>query len=201
MRIATTGLTGVFLAALAIPGVNAQTNTVDQTGKMPVEAKFQAGGQIRMTLCSSGAHIVAKDTDLLRVTYNAPHGSSEDVRVQIGVSGENARIRVTGCPHNNFELTIEIPKSSNLHVRMFAGQLDMDEISGDKDVEMHAGELNMNIGKPEDYRHVDASVLTGEVDAPAFNVSKGGLFRSFDQNGPGKYRLHAHVGAGQLDLR
>ena len=27
------------------------------------------------------------------------------------------------------------------------------------------------------------------------------LFRSFDQRGPGKYRLHAHVGAGQVDLR
>jgi len=48
---------------------------------------------------------------------------------------------------------------------------------------------------------VDASVNSGELNAAAFNVEKGGLFRSFSQSGPGKYRMHAHVGAGELDLR
>jgi hypothetical protein len=32
-------------------------------------------------------------------------------------------------------------------------------------------------------------------------VEKGGLFRSFEERGNGKYRLHAHVGAGELTLR
>jgi hypothetical protein len=84
---------------------------------------------------------------------------------------------------------------------MFAGQMNLSDITGDKDVELHAGQLNMDIGKPEDYFRVEASVLTGSVEASAFNVSKGGLFRSFEHGGPGKYRLHAHVGAGEIDLR
>ncbi len=59
----------------------------------------------------------------------------------------------------------------------------------------------MEIGKVEDYGRVDASVMTGDVEAAPFEVSKGGLFRSFEKTGTGTYRLHAHVGAGQVTLR
>jgi hypothetical protein len=75
------------------------------------------------------------------------------------------------------------------------------DITGDKNVILHFGQLTMDIGKAEDYAHVDASVNSGQLNIPSFSVSKGGLFRSFDQNGPGKYRVYAHVGAGQMDLR
>jgi hypothetical protein len=78
--------------------------------------------------------------------------------------------------------------------------VDVVRVTGNKDIELHAGQLNVEVGKPEDYAHVEGSVNTGEVNAMAFNVSKGGLFRSFQKDGPGKYRLHAHVGAGELDL-
>ncbi len=84
---------------------------------------------------------------------------------------------------------------------MFAGELTVRDITGDKDVVLHFGQLTMDIGKPEDYARVGASVNSGELGVSPFNVSKGGLFRSFDQSGPGKYRVYAHVGAGQLELR
>jgi hypothetical protein len=125
----------------------------------------------------------------------------KEVRVRIQVSGDQAAIRVTGCPHNNFQLRIEVPKTSDLYARMFAGDMKIDGIRGDKDVEIHAGNLTMEIGRPEENGHVDASVVTGQLQASAFDVSKGGLFRSFDRRGPGKFRIHAHVGAGQLELR
>jgi hypothetical protein len=34
-----------------------------------------------------------------------------------------------------------------------------------------------------------------------FGESHGGLFRSFRKSGTGKYKLVAHVGAGELTLR
>ena len=77
----------------------------------------------------------------------------------------------------------------------------MRDVVGDKDVELRFGQLSMEVGKAEDYRRVSASVNSGELDAPAFKISKGGLFRSFSRTGSGKYLLHAHVGAGELDLR
>jgi hypothetical protein len=181
--------------------VVAQVADVEAVHKTPVETKFLPKGQVRIDACPSGMRVVGTNDDLIRVSYNARDGNDSDVRVRIKVEGERAGIKVTGCPHNNFELNIEVPKSSDLYARMFAGQLNVDNLSGNKDVELHFGQLTMELGKAEDYRHVDASVMSGDLQASAFNVSKGGLFRSFDQDGPGKFRVHAHVGAGQIALR
>ena len=176
----------------------AQDAKVDEMGKSPVEAKFISGGHVRMELCSSGIQIVGTDEPTVRVSY---HPERDEVRVRLQVSGDRADLRLTGCPHNNFHARIEIPKSSALYVRMLAGQLDVEDVIGDKDVELSFGQLNLDVGKTEQYARVDASVNSGEIIASAFDVEKGGLFRSFDQHGPGTYRLHAHVGAGQVDLR
>ena len=195
MRLAAFALFGFSTALLTSASALAQETRINEQGKTPVEAKFIQNGRIRLNLCPGEVRLIGKDDALLRVSYHG-RGSGEQVKVQIRTESDHAEIWVRGCPHNNFELTVEVPKTSNLHARMFAGQMDVYGITGDKDVELHAGQLTMEIGKPEDYAHVDASVLTGDLEASAFDVSKGGLFRSFDKSGPGKYRLHAHVGAG-----
>jgi hypothetical protein len=188
----------LVLVVLSTAFAFAQDVKVDEFGKSPVEAKFVSGGHIRMDFCSSGIQVVGTDEAAVRVSY---HPERESVRVRLQISGDRADLRLTGCPHNNFQARIEIPKSSALYVRMLAGQLDVDDVSGDKDIELSFGQLNVDVGKTEQYARVDASVNSGEINASAFDVEKGGLFRSFDQRGPGKYRLHAHVGAGQVDLR
>ena len=185
----------VFLGTTLIA---AQDAKIDELGKSPVEAKFVSGGRIRMELCSSGIQIVGTDEPALRISY---HPERDYVRVRMQVSGDRADLRLTGCPNNNFQVRVEIPKSSALYVRMFAGQLNVEDVTGDKDVELSFGQLNLDVGKTGQYARVDASVKSGEINASAFDVQKGGLFRSFNQRGPGKYRLHAHVGAGQVDLR
>jgi hypothetical protein len=48
---------------------------------------------------------------------------------------------------------------------------------------------------------VKASVGTGEINAKPFGESHGGLFRSLQKSGSGKYKLVAHVGAGELTLK
>jgi len=186
------------LLLLSTPFVLAQNADIDERGKSPVEAKFVSGGRIRMELCSSGIQVVGKDDSAVRVSY---YPERDNVRVRLQISGDRAELRLTGCPNNSFQARIEIPKSSAIYVRMFAGQLDVEDVTSDKDVELSFGQLNLDVGKTEQYARVDASVNSGEINASAFDVEKGGLFRSFDQRGPGKYRLHAHVGAGQVDLR
>ena len=186
------------LLLLSTAFVVAQDTKVDEHGTSPVEAKFVSGGRIRMSLCSSGIEIVGTDDSALRVSY---HPERDSVRVRMQISGDRADLRLTGCPHNNFQARIEIPRSSDLYVRMLAGQLDVMDVTGDKDIELSFGQLNVDVGKTEQYARVDASVNTGEINAAAFNVDKGGLFRSFSQKGPGKYRVHTHVGAGEVDLR
>ena len=176
----------------------AQNIKVEEVGKSPIEAKFSSGGQVRMDLCSSGVELIGTDQPRLRVSY---HPERDDVKVRIQVSGDRADLQITDCPRNNFRATVEVPKSSALYVRMFAGELNVRDITGDKNVILHFGQLTMDIGKAEDYARVAASVNSGQLDISPFNVSKGGLLRSFEQSGPGKYRVYAHEGAGQLELR
>ena len=165
----------------------------------PFLSEFPSGGDLRMSLCSSGVVVRGSDDSQVRVSYSGRNDAS-DVRVKFKADGNKGTLQITSCPRNNFQITIDVPKLTHLHVRMFAGELDVQNVAGNKDLEIDAGQLTVDVGNAEDYAQVDGSVTTGEVDAAPFHVSKGGLFRSFHQAGPGKYRLHAHVGAGQVDL-
>ncbi|PYX62211.1 MAG: hypothetical protein DMG73_00670 [Acidobacteria bacterium] len=167
-----------------------------------VEQKFSPGGSIRMRLSAGDYTISGSDSSAIVVTYRA--GTRErlkKIKVQIKTNGSGAEIAVTDTPHNNFHATIEVPRHSDLWVRLTAGDMKIESIEGNKDVEAHAGDLEIQIAHPEEYGYRDASVLAGDIDASAFNISKEGLFRSFQQKGPGKYRLHAHLGAGDLTIR
>ena len=94
-----------------------------------------------------------------------------------------------------------MPRKSDLTARIFAGDVNIQDVSGNKDLELQTGQLTISLDKPEDYGHVDMSVNAGEVDAEVFGGDvKGGLFRSISRDTGGKYRLHAHVGTGQLSV-
>lgn len=83
----------------------------------------------------------------------------------------------------------------------FFGEVNVHDVTGNKDFELHAGQLTISVDKPEEYGHVDMSVSAGEADAEIFGDSQGGLFRSISHDSSGKYSLRAHVGTGQLSLR
>ena len=175
---------------------------VTEVGKDSFQADFVSGGQLRMHIRSGELRVVGSDENKIRVNYSGKNGSkTSDVTVSLKTVGNNAELRVSGGPHNDFRIEIQVPKNSGLYLRMPAGDLEVNGITGDKDVEIHAGDMTLGVGKADDYGHVDASVNAGDLDAQPFGVSKGGLFRSFDKHGGGKYRLHAHVGAGDLVLR
>jgi hypothetical protein len=194
MKFAITSL----LLLISSAALYAQPNSY-QTG---VQQKFAPGGTIRLHLEAGGYTISPTDSDNIIVTYHANSASRLGrVKVEIKPAATTADVDVSNTPNNHFNATIEVPRHSNLWVRLSAGQLDVEDVDGDKDIEMWAGQLNIEILHPEVYGHRDASVTAGSLEASAFNVSKGGLFRSFHDNGPGKYRLHAHVTTGEIDLR
>lgn len=167
-----------------------------------VQQAFASGGAVRLHLEAGGYTIKPTDLGSIVVTYPAnSDGPSKKVKVEIKPSASRADIYVRNTPHNNFQATIEVPRHSNLWVRLTAGQLDIEDVEGDKDIEMWAGRINLAVPHPDAYGHRDASVLAGSLEASAFNLSKGGLFRSFREQGPGKYRLHAHVTTGEIDVR
>lgn len=188
----------VLFLLVPLAALNAQSNSYEKV----VQQSFASGGTIRLHLEAGGYTIRAASSDNIVVTYPPnPNGESSGVKVEIKTIASRADVYVRNTPRNNFNATIEIPRHSNLWARLSAGELTVEEIEGDKDIELRAGQINVDVPHPDDYGHRDASVLAGSLEASAFNISKGGLFRSFQQQGPGKYHFHAHVTAGEIDVR
>lgn len=174
----------------------------DRRPEATVQKKFVSGGTIRVHLEAGGYTITPSDSENIVVTYRANSESRlREVKVDIEPSASSAEVYIADTPNDKFEATIEVPRHSNLWVRLTAGELDVEAVEGDKNLELRAGELQVEIPHAEEYGHRDASVTMGSLESSAFDVSKGGMFRSFEQQGPGKYRLHAHVLTGDINLR
>jgi len=176
--------------------------TVKDLQNHPFAVNFPAGSNLRLHLRSGEFRVVGRDGNTIAVHLNGRNAdNARDLTVRFRRSDNTADLRVFGGPKNNLEVTIEVPSSAMLYVRMPAGDLTVEGVSGDKDVELHFGDLTIAVGNAADYSHVDASVMSGDLEAAPFGESHGGLFRSFEKSGSGKYKLHAHVGAGDLTLR
>jgi hypothetical protein len=193
MKIAITA--AVFLTLLSV----STTYLGAQSTGSPAEIDFVSGGKVEMTLESGDYNIRASSDSRIHVRWN--EASARGVRVKLTTNGKSADLRVENTPHNNFHATIEVPALADVRIRLTAGDLSVSGIKGDKDIEANAGDLNISVGSSSDWGDVDASVTAGDLNAPAFQEARGGLFRSFKWKGPGKYRLHVHVTAGDVNLK
>lgn len=191
-----------LLAISAVPGTAQTKLDVKDIEKHPFTADFNSGGHLRMYLRSGDFRIVGGQDNKITVRITGRNAyRASDVRVQLEGSANSADLTVSGGPKNDLEVTIEVPQKTGLFVRMSAGNLELRRVTGDKDAELHAGELVIDVGDVRDYSRVDASVYTGGLEASPFGESHGGLFRSIHKEGNGRYHLHAHVGAGDLTLQ
>jgi hypothetical protein len=163
--------------------------------------EFISGGKIRIHMEAGGYRVAPGDSDNIVVSCRANSDYElKEVKVEIQRSGSTAEVHISNTPSNNFRAEIEVPRRSNLWIRLSAGEMVVEDVEGDKNVQALAGRIQIDVPHPEQYGHRDASVTTGSIEAGVFDVSKGGLFRSFEQDGPGKYRLHAHLMTGEIEF-
>jgi hypothetical protein len=197
------GATVLGVALLSVAAGRPQTTGgVRDLRDHPFEAALAAGTRLRMNLRSGDVRIRGRDDDKLTVRADSRDlNRVKEVTLRLDRSDRAAALEVFGGPQNDVHVTIEEPRASALEVRMSAGDLTVEGITGDKDVELYAGDLIIVVGDPKTYAHVDASVLAGDIEATPFGESHGGLFRSFEKTGTGTGRLHARVLAGDLILR
>jgi hypothetical protein len=192
----------VFLLLAAGIALAQEHGVIVEKGKDRFETEFAPGGRLELEVRSGGVRISGTDSNKISIHYEGRNAADvEDVLVHCKKTGSRAALEITGGPRNEFQILIEVPRETELHVRMPFGDLNIAKVHGGKDVELHAGELTIETGDPNDYAQIEASVLTGELNLRVLGVDKGGLFRSYKKDGPGKYRLYAHFGSGELDLQ
>jgi hypothetical protein len=200
MRWTIALLASIFL--LPMPGLALSDIAVDDLAHHPIALDFPSGGQLDLRIRSGEIRIVGSDEDKVVVRAEGKRGSdSTDIAARFEGSDRFGKLYVHGGPSNEVTITVQIPRNSNLSVRIMAGDVEVKDITGNKDVKLGAGNLTVDVGNAADYSHVEASVTSGSIEASPFGESRGGLFRSFEKFGKGKYKLVAHVGAGDLTLK
>lgn len=183
---------------ILVAGFCASTFLQAQTKANPAEKPFASGGKIDMQLSGGSYEIRPAASNHIRVTLS---GNTGNAKVDLTTSGTHADVKVRDTPGNNFQATIEVPRAADVVVRLTGGNLVIAAITGNKDVESYAGNVQIAVGDPKEYSSVDATVKAGDINAGVFGGSKSGLFQQFKWSGPGKYTLRAHLGAGNLELR
>ena len=196
----TRSIVAAAIGAALLAGLATPTAQEARTSES-LERSFASNGRIRMDLSAGDYRIAGTQNDRIRLEWSVQDpGQLSRVRVRADARGADATISTESPSNSRFKVVIQVPAQADLYVRLTAGDLRVEAIRGNKDIELHAGDVDIDVGRPEDYKHVDASVWAGDLTAAPFNVYKGGLFRSFDWNGNGPYRLHAHLKAGDLRL-
>jgi hypothetical protein len=176
----------------------------DVTCGQTLNAALNPGSKLAIDSRPAGIEIVGTDQEGIHVSCTADDmESARDIHLRFSGTADHAKLTITGdyVKHGNLNIRIEVPRKTNLGVEMPAGQVKVDEVVGDKDVELHAGQISISSAHKWNYRRVDASVGVGQVNAQVYGENKGGFVRSVrKENAEGEYRLHAHVTTGQIDL-
>lgn len=200
MRYAIAFFSAVLL--VTTPSFAQNKIEVDDVSHHPFEADFPSGGDLTLHIRSGDIHIAGTPENKLTVSAGGSEGSSSTrIDARFKRSGNSGDLDVSGGPHNQVTITVHVPEKTNLWIRIPAGDVEVTGITGDKDVELRAGDLQISVGDPTSYAHVEASVTSGDIDAAPFGESHGGLFRSFEKSGSGKYKLVARLWAGDLILK
>jgi hypothetical protein len=162
-----------------------------------VDKPFVSGGKIEMQLDGGAYEVVAAADNHIRVRLTGNAGAA---KTEVTASETSAKVDVSNTP-KNFRATIEVPATTDLVAHLKGGVLALAPITGNKEVQSYGGEITIGVADPDQYSTVDATVKVGEIDAGAFGGSKSGMLQRFTWSGPGKYTLHADLGAGSLALK
>ncbi len=194
------GAVGATLFACNLVGFAQPTVACGQTLDVPLRST----AVLTIDSRPAGLEVVGTDREMMHVSCTADdREAAEHIRLQFSGSPMNAKLKITSNlgKHGNLQVRFEVPRKISLGVKMGAGEVKVEEITGDKDINLYAGQISISSNHTWNYRSVDASVDIGEVNAPAYGANKGGFFRSVKREAKdGEYRRHAHVMTGEIDL-
>ena len=186
-------------ASAASAGANVETATLNG---QPFQTDLTRIANLRLHLQDGDFRIVGSESDEVTIhTDGKNRAQTRKMQVQLKRTGDSLDITFLHVPKNEVQVTIAVPKQTNLYARMRGGDLSVDGVTGDKDLELTGGDLQIQVPDPAEYGPVDLSVRFGDVSANQFGNPKGWLGNSLKRDGNGKYRLHAHVFAGDLTLK
>jgi hypothetical protein len=197
MRPLCAGAAAVLLFASSV-GLAQQAGTCMDRFRVPL----QPGATLTIHARPAGIHVVASDRSEILVTCTMKDRDfADEVHLEFSGTQASGKLTIHGGPSGNVELRIEVPRETGLRIESPAGQITVDQVEGNKEIELDAGQIVVSGVTDAEYHSIDASVDIGHVGASSFGIDRGGFFRSFRKdNSGGRYHLRAHLLTGEIVL-
>lgn len=166
--------------------------------------EFSPGGVLHVHLKVGGLHIRRGDANKISLRYTIKSRHEENVKnasVDFDVHGSDATLdfHASATSNTSFDVELEVPANTNVDAHMKVGDLTVENIEGDKDLELGVGDIRIT-REPSTYHLVRVSTGIGDVNSDGYGETTGWLGKTLKYNGNGKYELHAHVGVGDITL-
>ena len=166
---------------------------------------FVTGGMLHVHVSVGDVHVRKGNGDKIHVRYTVKsrhENNLKEARVEFDVRGNDARLEFHSPTrgNTNFDVELEVPASTNLDVHQKVGDLTVEEVEGDKDLDLGVGDIRLS-GDHSRYRLVHASAGIGDVNAAGYGETSGWLGKTLKYRGDGKYELRARVGVGDISLQ
>ena len=165
---------------------------------------FVAGGMLHVRLSVGDLHIKRSESNQIRLHYTVKSRRESRVKeahVDIDIRGRDAHIEfhAPSGGTTQFDVELEVPQTTNLDVHEKVGDLTVENLEGDKDLELGVGDIRVAADRAG-YHLVRASAGIGDVNSDGYGETSGWLGKTLKYHGDGKYELHAHVGVGDITL-
>ena len=165
---------------------------------------FVTGGMVHVHLKVGDIHIRRGDSATLRLRYTVKshHESNvKEAQVDFDVRGNDATL-VFRAPTSNtqFDVQLEVPANTNLDVHQKVGDLEVEDVDGDKDLTLAVGDIRVDKGGSSSYSLIEAHTGIGDVESDGYGEASGWLGKTLKYRGEGKYELRARVSVGDINL-
>lgn len=166
--------------------------------------EFTSGGILHVHLKVGDLHIRRSDSNKINLRYTIKSRREQNVKnasVDFDVHGSDATLdfHAPTMSNTSFDVELEVPANTNIDTHMKVGDLTVENVEGDKDLELGVGDIRLT-REPSTYRLVRASTGIGDVNSDGYGETRGWLGKTLKFSGEGKYELHAHVGVGDITL-
>ena len=178
---------------------------------MVMERSLPAAGTVVLDMNVGDLKIVSSaQADHLRLEVRADREYDEKTITswvkRFDVAAGRASLDISLPSHNHCNncdsphVTLYVPAKTDLKVKLDVGDMNIEGIRGNKEVQVRIGDLHIGYQDPNEYAHVETTTHIGDVEDPLHSGDHGFLGKSEDFTRQGEYHLRASVWIGDLCL-
>jgi hypothetical protein len=189
------GLVAASFAAMPAAAEKTQAETRTET------RAFAPGGSLHLTMRTGDVRILKGDTNQIRVRYTSESERSDfadRVTLRFDVRGKDATIDFHMPSHGDVAVEVEVPAQTDLRVNLTVGDVTVRGVEGNKDLEVHVGDIEVEPITQTGYRRLEASTHVGGITTAEYVRVRGWIGNSVKSDGTGTYRVHVHTRIGDI---